>query len=92
METNDWILAQAVQEAQDDAEWEQQEAQQQRQRQEQQAAALAQEKKAISKTQLGDQYASSGDGDVGVDANKIGNDLDCLACFSFLVRAVRALT
>ena len=79
LETNDWNLEQAVQEATDDVAWERQQEAAQRQQQQQAAAIAAAQDKA-------DAYAS-----LPVDA-KEEEDNDCLPCFKFLVSALRALT
>ena len=80
LETNDWNLEQALQEANEDAAWERQEAERQRQ---QEAAAAARAKEEAS-SRKSDPYA-----DIDHEGK---DDNECLACFSFLVAAVRSLT
>ena len=79
METNDWNLEPALQEAHQDQAWELQELERQRQLE---AEAEARAKEEAKKR---DPYAD--DGDKGEK-----EDNDCFACFSFLVAAVRSLS
>lgn len=85
LETNDWDLIQARQEAQEDAAWERQEAERQRQEALMAAAQCTRQQEG----ETSDPYASHHDDD---DVGKMKDDMDCLACFSFVVKALRALT
>ena len=81
LETNDWDFDEAIREAQQDAEWEQQEAERVQSWQTRQAQQAAKTDQLQKKVTIDDPYRTGPEPE--------DDPYDCLACFAFLLSLTR---